>query len=88
VMEMWLLLTSLAHNWIALNCLRDRVLVFENDRYTTSLGLECLIEPALCIELMVQISTRSGSSCVRRQCRHRSSNSSYGSVSTSCVGAW
>jgi hypothetical protein len=64
-MKVRLLLSSLAHYGIALACLRHRVLVFENDRYACSLGLECLIEPALGIELMIQVAARGGGS-VRR----------------------
>ena len=72
---------------IALTCLRYGVLVFENDWYASSFGLECLIEPTLGIELNVQIAI-CGSCGVWWQRGHRSCNGSDGSVATSSVGAW
>jgi len=77
----------LAHYLIALACLWYGVLVFENDRYASGFGLECLIEPTLGIELNVQIAI-CGSRGVWWQRGHRSSNGSDGSVATSSVGAW
>jgi len=80
-------LSGLAHYLIALACLWHGVLVFENDRYASSFGLECLIEPALGIELVVHVAI-CGSRSIWWQCRHRSCNGSDRSVATSSVGAW
>ncbi len=78
---------GLAHYLIALTCLWHGVLVFENDWYASSFGLECLIEPTLGIELMVHVAI-CGSRGVWWHCGHRSCNGSDGSVATSSVGAW
>ena len=78
---------SLAHYLIALTCLWHGVLVFENDWYASSFGLECLIEPTLSIELMVHIAI-CGSRGVWWQLGHRSCNGSDGSVAASSVDAW
>lgn len=85
VMEMRLLLSSLGHYLIAWTCLRHGVLIFENDRYPSSFGLECLIEPTLGIELSGHIGI-CGIRGVWWQSRHRSCNGSDGSVATSSVG--
>jgi len=80
------LLPSLGHYLIAVACLRHGVLIFENNWYASSFGLECLIEPTLSIELMVHIAI-CGSRGVWWQLGHRSCNGSDGSVATSSVGS-
>ena len=78
----------MAHRRISLACIRYAVLILEDNRYASSLGLECLIQPILGIELDVQIAIRArGVGGVWRQRRYRSCNSSDGSVATSSVGS-
>ena len=80
----------MAHRRISWACIRQAVLILEDDRYASSLGLECLIQPILGIELDVQIAIRArGVGGVWRsgQRRYRSCNSSDGSVATSSVGS-
>jgi len=74
---------------IARVTLRHGVLIFENDRYASSFGLECLIEPILVIELDVHVSIRAIRG-VWWQSGHRACNGSdgsNGSVATSSVGS-
>jgi len=85
-MKMRLLLPSLGHYLVSLPCLWHGVLVFENDWYASSFGLECLIEPALGIELMVHVAICGGRS-IWWQLGHRSSNGPDDSVAASSVGA-
>ena len=73
--EVLLLRTGLAHRRISWACIRHAVLILEDDRYASSLGLECLIQSILGIKLNVQIGIRGA-------------NSSDGSVATSSVGTW
>ena len=72
--EVLLLRTGLAHRRISWACIRHAVLILEDDRYASSLGLECLIQSILGIKLNVQIGIRGA-------------NSSDGSVATSSVGS-
>ena len=74
VAEVLLLRTGLAHRRISWACIRHAVLILEDDRYASSLGLECLIQSILGIKLNVQIAI-----C--------GANSSDGSVATSSVGS-
>ena len=80
------MLPSLGHYLVAVACLRHGVLIFENNWYASSFGLECLIEPALGVELNVQIAI-GGIRGVWWQRGHRSCNGSDGSVATSSVGS-
>ncbi len=80
------MLPSLGHYLIAVACLRHGVLIFENNWYASSFGLECLIEPTLGIELDVQIAVCSICG-VWWERRHRSCNGSDGAVATSSVGS-
>jgi len=74
VAEVLLLRTGLAHRRISWACIRHAVLILEDDRYASSLGLECLIQSILGIKLNVQIAIRGA-------------NSSDGSVGTAWVGS-
>ena len=51
--EVLLLRTGLAHRRISWACIRHAVLILEDDRYASSLGLECLIQSILGIKLNV-----------------------------------
>ena len=77
------MLPSLGHYLIVLAYLRHGVLIFENDWYASSFGLECLIEPTLGIELNVEIAIICGICGVWWQRGHRSCNGSDGSVAAS-----
>lgn len=86
MMKMCLLLSCLTHQWVSwLRCLRDRIFIFENYRYSSCFGFECLVQPTLCIELMIHISIDWVDS-IGWGIWHWSSDDSYSSITTRRIG--